>query len=262
MRYTLLEMVQRILAAMDSDEVTGINDTTESAQVALLIEGVYYDLLSEVDLPETGSLFELNSPASGSTPTIFTIPDEIIRLSWVKYDNITTGETYSNWKEVQRMDLKDFLEMTNEYGKIEDTDLFGTFDYSITNGDNTDTIQFFYRKDLQPQWYTSFDDGTLVFNSLDMDVDASYLTKAKTQCWGIIEPTFTQDDNFIPNLDTSQFSLLMNEAKARAFVELKQISNANAEAHARRLRVRLRNTKNKVPGDYRPFRYLPNYGRK
>ena len=38
MRYNLLEMVQRVLAAMDSDEVNSITDTAESVQVALLIE--------------------------------------------------------------------------------------------------------------------------------------------------------------------------------------------------------------------------------
>jgi hypothetical protein len=258
-QYTLLEMVQRILAAMDSDEVNSITDTAEAEQVALLIEGVYYDLLAEHGLPETGTLFQLNE-SSSSTPTLMTLPSEILNLSWVKYNTIDTDtETLPNYTLVDFMCLYDFLEFTNNYRTLDDVD---SFTHNITNGDNTDTITFFHRTDKHPTYYTSFNDGTLIFDSLLIEEDPDNLLKAKTQCWGTIAPTFVQDDNYTPTLDNAQFALLMNEAKARAFVELKQATNLNAEQHARRLRIRMRNTKQKTPNDYRPFHGLPNYGRK
>ncbi len=48
------------------------------------------------------------------------------------------------------------------------------------------------------------------------------LQTSKTLCYGQIIPTFTLEDSFIPDLDDTQFPLLLNEAKAIAFVELKQ----------------------------------------
>lgn len=263
MRYTLLEMVQRILAAMDSDEVNSISDTTESNQVALLIEGVYNDLVAEANLPNVGTIFQLNASGDNDKPTLMTIPDDILSLEWVKYDNLETSEDIDtpNYQLVEYKNIRDFLDLTNNY-RWQDDDIVGTFEHEIDNGDNTDTITFFYLNDRFPTYYTTIDDGTLIFDSYNSDEDTT-LQKSKTQCWGAVTPEFSQSDDFTPHLNALQFALLMNEAKARAFVELKQANNVNAEGHARRLRVRLRNSKRRAPYDSRwPLSSLPNYGRK
>jgi hypothetical protein len=255
MKYTLLEMVQRVLSAMDSDEVNSISDTTESNQVALLIEGVYNDLLAECNFPELGTLFELNASGDNTKPTLMTIPEEISNVEWVKYDVQTEDETLANYQPVAFRCLQEFLSHTNSFRTFDNV---GVLEHSITNGVNTDNIPFYYRSDQGPSIYTSFDDGTLIFDSYDSDVDTT-LQKTKTQCRGSIIPTFSLTDTFTPRLDSAQFSLLMNEAKARAFVELKQANNTNAEGHARRLKIRLRNSKHKAS----PHSIaLPNYGRK
>jgi hypothetical protein len=263
MRYTLLEMVQRILSSMDSDEVNSINDTTESYQVALLIEGVYNDLLAESNLPETGTMFELTQSTDTTKPVLMTVPDDITSLEWVQYNIQADADDYPDFKDIVFKPLKDFLAITYGYSSVADTTIADSFDHSITNNSVTDTITFVYKMNIEPTYYTSFDDGTLIFDSYDNTVDLVQLVKAKTQCWGSISPTFTLTDGFVPRLNQSQSSLLMNEAKARAFVELKQASNTNAEGHARRLRVRLRNSKKKMPNQaLHPLPNLPNYGRK
>jgi hypothetical protein len=262
MRYTLLDMVQRILSAMDSDEVNSISDTTESYQVALLIEGVYNDLLAESNLPETGTMFELTASTDGDKPVLMTVPEDITSLEWVKYNKQEDDDDFTSFYDVCFKPLKDFLAITSAYAGLDDTDIVDEMDHDISNNGTTDTITFTYRTDQAPTYYTSFDDGTLIFDSHNSDLDDT-LQKSKTQCWGSISPTFTLSDTFVPRLNQSQSSLLMNEAKARAFVELKQASNINAEGHARRLRVRLRNSKRKMPHDQRwPLSDLPNYGRK
>jgi hypothetical protein len=263
MRYTLLEMVQRILSSMDSDEVNSINDTTESYQVALLIEGVYNDLLAESNLPEMGTMFELTTSTDTTKPVLMTVPEDITSLEWVQYNVQADADDYPNFKDIVFKPLKEFLALTYTYSGLADLTLASSFDHDITNNSITDTITFVYRMDTEPTYYTSFDDGTLIFDSYDNTVDLVQLVKAKTQCWGSISPTFTLTDGFVPRLNQSQSSLLMNEAKARAFVELKQASNTNAEGHARRLRVRLRNSKKKMPNQaLHPLPNLPNYGRK
>jgi hypothetical protein len=262
MRYTLLEIVQRILASMDSDEVDSISDTTESAQVALLVEGVYYDLVAECNIPTTGTLFELEESGDATVPVKMTIPDPITSVEWVKYNAVTSDDdiTTPNWKTMEFMELEEFHDFTNNYRGMDGAD---TYDLSIDNQDNTDTITFHFLTDRHPTYYTTYNDSILLFDSHDITEDPDYLLQSKTQCWGSIAPEFTQDNSFTPDLNPLQFSLLMNEAKARAFVELKQANNINAEGHARRLRVRLRNSKRRSPYDSNwPLSSLPNYGRK
>lgn len=52
MKQTLLEMVQLILSSIDGEEVNSIDDTVEANQVALIVKSVYYDMLSDISLPE------------------------------------------------------------------------------------------------------------------------------------------------------------------------------------------------------------------
>lgn len=261
MQYTLLEMTQRILAAMDSDEVNSITDTAESVQVALLIEGVYYDLVAECNLPSVGTLFELTASGDNTKPTLMTIPAEVLSLEWVMYNKIESGETFANFQEIKYREVKDFMSFINTNRELDAT-LVTAFTHTVTTSGGTHAIQFLCRKDAQPTWYTSFDDGTLIFDSYDSTLDTT-LQKAKTQCWGSVAPSFTQQDGFTPSLNVAQFSLLMNEAKTRAFIELKQMQNTNAQDHARRGRIRLRNSKRKTPREQPyPLSTLPNYGRK
>jgi hypothetical protein len=50
-KYTLLELTQRILESMDSDEVDSIEDSPESLAVANIIKECYFDILGKLDLP-------------------------------------------------------------------------------------------------------------------------------------------------------------------------------------------------------------------
>jgi len=248
---------------MDSDEVNSINDTTESYQVALLVEGVYNDILAEGNLPEIGTMFELTATTDTSKPTLMTVPEDITSLEWVKYNTQADADTFPTWTDMKFLDLDDFHELMQGYNAEDDTTNVDIFTHTIANNSVTDTITFTIHNDREPAYYTSFDDGTLIFDAYKSTVDLTNLVKSKTQCWGSISPTFTLSDTFVPRLNQSQSSLLMNEAKARAFVELKQANNTNAEGHARRLRIRLRNSKRKMPHDSSwPLSTLPNYGRK
>jgi hypothetical protein len=248
---------------MDSDEVNTINDTTESYQVALLIEGVYNDILAESNLPETGTMFELTASGDANKPVLMTVPSDITSMEWVHYNIQEDADNFPNFRKLIYKPIADFLTLTYAYSTIDDTAVVDTFDHDITTNSITDTLTFLYRKESAPTYYSSFDDGTVIFDSYDATIDTGGLVKSKTQCWGSISPTFSLTDGFVPTLNQSQSSLLMNEAKARAFVELKQANNTNAEGHARRLRIRLRNSKKLMPNEAgHPFPSLPNYGRK
>jgi hypothetical protein len=261
MRYTLIEMVQRILAAMDSDEVNSITDTAESVQVALLIEGCFYDLIAEANLPPVGTFFELTASGDNEKPTLMTVPKEVMSCEWVKYDKQESGDTYEDWTELKFMPIEKFMSRINAY-RSREASTVGAMDQVISTGEGSYTATFMYRNDKQPDVYTTFDDETLIFDSYDSTLDTT-LQATKTQCWGSVIPVFTQTDAFQPDLNAIQESLLMNMAKVRAFEELKQTQYRDGLDHARRNRLRLRSTKKKTPFETpHPLAGLPNYGRK
>jgi hypothetical protein len=69
---------------------------------------------------------------------------------------------------------------------------------------------------------------------------------------------WTVADGFTPDLDARQFTLLLNEAKAQAFIELKQQANPKAEKRARRGWIQAQRTKKNIDR----ATYYNGYGRK
>lgn len=249
---TLLEMVQHILSSMDSDEVNDISDTTESLQVANVIRGSYYDLITDLDLPEHRTLFELTASGDSAKPTLMTIPSTIKAIDWIKYNTKADADTAGNYRTIQQISVEDLITMMQHF-REESTSLIGV--QNITN--NSETFDFIYRKDQDPHYYCVLDDFSLVFDSLDTTKDTT-LQKSKTMCRGKMEPTWTMSNSFTPDINTQQFSLLLNRAKAKAFVELKQAENSDATRETRRQRVINQYQKQKaarVPAVYTAPRY-------
>lgn len=229
MSYTLLEMTQHILSSLDSDEVNSISDTTESLQVAHIIKGSYYDLITDLDLMEHNSLYQLNASGDADKPTLMFTPDNIKRTSWIKYNKQADDDTYPNFSEVTLLSLEDFITMMTN---LRDSSNIGS--QLVSN--NSETFEFIYRSDKDPDYYTVLDDYTLVFDSYDETKDTT-LQKSKTMCSGVAIPIWSMTDNFTPDINSQQFSLLLNRAKTKAFVELKQTENLDAARETRRQRV-------------------------
>lgn len=255
MKDTLLTLVQDILSAMDSDEVNSINDTTESLQVARLVRNTYYDIVDRTGLPEDQTLFNLIPSNNLAQPTLMTVPSNIVHVDWVKYDMRKATDTDSFYEDVKWLPMKTFFDLSDMKRETDPT----TMRTTLTVGSNL--VPFFYTNNAAPQYYTSYDDNTILFDAYDAEVDST-LQGSKTQCHGKLTEIFSVVDSFIPPLNDAQFSLLRNEAKALAFAELKQAQHARAEGTARRLWTSLQRTQRQVEGKTREFDRLPNYGRK
>lgn len=254
MRFSLLDMVQEILSSMDSDEVNSISDTVESNQVALLIRGVYYDIATDIGLPEHETLFELNASGDITKPCLMSVPANVVTMRSLKYDTREPEEQYANWKEVIYKPFPEFLQWIDIYRSYDE----GVGEQVISF--NGETFPLMYRNDRWPSFYTTADDQQIIFDSYRADVDST-LVKNKTMCMGNVYPIFSLTDDFVPDLDPSQFSLLRNKAKYRAFNELKQQQNEEAFFEARRQKVIVQKRKRKTP-DEPEIRKLPNYGRR
>lgn len=255
MKYTLLDMVQTVLSEMDSDEVNSINDNVEAQQVAKIIRTTYFDLVANLMPPENFTQFQLEASGSASKPTLMTRPSNVNTIEWVKYNKIQDGETASNFRLLTFMPNNEFFQMMDSLNTDEDE--VATFSHTI----GTSTFNIPYRNDKSPDYYTTFDDNTLLFDSYDSEVDTT-LQKTKTRCYGLVGETFSLSDSYIPTLDDQQFSLLLNQAIRRAFVVMKQVEHPVALEEVKRQRVSFQRTKKAVKDPLENYRRLPIIGRK
>lgn len=238
-KQTLLELVQSTLAAMDSDEVNSIGDTVESYDIALLFRDLYYDISVELNLVAHETLFELTQSGDSAQPTLMYLPDNVSQLNWVKYDNKEATDTNSNYIDVYYTKFNDFF--VGQSSLREDTTGVGEMTFCM----NEEDFNVMYRTDAFPTKFTAIGNQIILFDAINQDEDTT-LQKDKTMCGGLVYPTFTLEDSFIPDLDVAQFPYYRNRAKVRAFAEKKQVQNAEAASEARTQKVLMQKRKNRI----------------
>lgn len=253
--YSVLRIAQLIAASMDSEEINSINDTQESQQIALLLESVYYDCVTDINFPELSVLFQLNASGDSSKPTLMLVPEDITLVKNIRYNIIQDGETYANWKELEPMPFADFIMYQNGL-RNKDSDV-AELDFELDG----ETFQIMYKTDRDPRFYTSVKNKYIIFDAYDSSIEST-LQKTKTLCEGTRFPRFILDDNFVPPFDPTQFSYYINKAKSRAFIELKQTQNPEAAGEARRQKVIMQKRKRRTPDIAEVFKVKARFGRK
>lgn len=254
-KYTLLEVVQIILSSLDSDEVNSITDTTESMQAVRIAKQAFLNISSRANLPEAKTLFELNASLDPNLPILMYLPQTIQTIDWIKYNKQTVTDTLPNFLTVDYVCLEDFFERMHYLNLNDPNTVQGTL---TTNG--SDSITLFWKNNIAPSYWTTFDDRTLIFDSYDNTVDTT-LQKTKSLAYGLQSSVFTESDSFVPDLDETQHQLWLNEAKSLAWAELKQTAHQKAEQEVRKGWVSLQKTKRNVPSKISELSRLPNYGR-
>jgi len=256
MKYTLLELTQRVLSSIKGEEINSISDTAESLAVVDIIKECYATLIAQQDFPEQKTLFSLVSSGDSNKPVLMTIPEDAYGIEWLKYNGVASGDTDPVWQDVKYLQLKDFLDYTQQFNTSE-TDVSSM---SITLGDST--ISFKYRSDGAPKYFTTIDDNQLLFDSYDTAVDST-LQSSKTIAYGL-RISWTTADTYTPDLDSQQFAILLKDAKAMAWQELKSVDNVAAARQGRDLRIAAEYKKTRA--NYKNMGYYydqyPNYGRK
>lgn len=233
-KLTLLDMVQNILSALDSDPVDSIDETVEAVQVAELVKEAYFELLSQRDWPFLFVLDKLQALGDVNNPTKMKIPDDWNKVKWIKY----------NKKEVQWIDPETFNDIISN---------------RVAQAGVIDSNGFVINQD--PQYWTSYDDTYVVFDGYNSSVDTT-LQASKSVLYGTKQATWTHVDSFIPNIPEKFFPTLLAEAKSQAFVNLKQQSNAREERKATRGRMAMRNEAWRNENGEIKYNTLVNYGRK
>lgn len=254
MKMTLLDLTQSILSSLSSDEINSISDTSESLQVAEILKQTYFNILARSKLPMQQELFQLNASTDEDLPVLMYRPDNVAKMDWVKYYDESESSSPPQYKYVTILPVTQFLDAVNSFNTDEaDVDTF-TF---TANGKS---FTFNFKNAKQPQFCTVIENYYVIFDGFDLSIDTT-LQSSKTECWGEVLPVWNNVDDFIPDLDDQQFPLLLNEAKALAFYELKQQPHAKAEQEARRQWGTLQKDKSLID---KPsyFDQLPNFGRR
>lgn len=254
MARSLLDYTQDILSSLDGDEVNSIGDTVESRQVVSLIKQCYEELVIRADLNEHYGLFELIPSNTSEKPTLMYRPDNVLSILWLKYNCETEDNEDDAFKKVDFLPLDIFLDRMHTLSASADN--VGTFTHTV----DSDSLTFFYLNDKAPQYYTTFDDSTLIFDSFDSEVDTT-LQKTKTLAYGKKSQEWQEIDTFIPFLDEDVAALLLHEAKALCFAEMKQVAHDRAERSASRLWGISQRNKRGVNQDRTELDRAPNYGR-
>jgi hypothetical protein len=246
-KMTLLEMTQDILSDMDSDEVNSINDSVESLQVAQIIKTTYYNIIDGRDYDFLYELFQLDASGTSSRPTHMRLPENIIDLKYIKYNCKTLTDTKDKYLKIKYLMPEDFMEVVDSRDSSKS---------NVTVVTDPTGISINVMNDKAPEYFTSFDDENLVFDSYDSQVDST-LQNNKTQCHGKRSVAFTLLDTFTPDLPVQMFSYLLAEAKSTAFVTLKQMPNAKAEQISNSQKRRMSQDAWRVKNGI----HYPNYGR-
>lgn len=249
MKMTLLAMVQDILNDMTSDQVSDINDTIESAQVTQFIKTTYYDLVAELGISGHSEVFQLTAFGDTSNPTKLKMADNVSEMFWLKYNKKLTAGAADDYKEVKYMSPLEFVEHCNKRDST-------ASNVQKVTGQGIDIL---IRNDLAPTYWTTFDDDIIVMDSYDVSLENS-LQQSKTQAYGILEPTWTQSNTFVPDLPANLFPLFLSRAKLTCQAKIKSIQDPLEQYKERKLKVRYQTTKRRA----KESRYLegPDYGRK
>ncbi len=241
---------------MDSDEVNSVSDTTESLQVADCAETVYNDLILSADLPEQYRFFGLTASTDSDLPIVMYLPEHYETLDWVKYkrtlEDDDSGLLY--WTLLKPILFDEYLKRQDGLNSLDDN--VSQMDLTI----NGQTMEILYYNDRSPDWYTTFNDDTVLFSSFDSAVEDT-LQHSKTLCYGQYTTQFLNLDEFTPSFNSNVHQIWLHETIALASARMRQVTDMKAEKGARKGWIKLQDMKQAInTGSY--YNRLPNYGRK
>lgn len=246
-KMSLIEIVQDILSDLDSDEVSSIDDTVEATQVAQIVKATYQAMMSNRNWPHQKRLLSLTPSGDDTLPTHMTMQEEIKEMVGIKYNCAKVTDTRRLYQPIHWVEPDDFLRISNGRNSND-------ANVDIIVDDNG--VELLIINNQAPRYYTSFNDNTLIFDAFDSAVDDT-LQASKMQATAYVMLEWVHTDDAIPDLPAEAFTALLEEAKSRCFVKLKQQQDPTAATEARRQQAWLSRKAWRAAGGVK----YPSYGR-
>lgn len=208
MAVTFLDIINKVLTAIDALPVSQIDDTVESEQVADIVRRAYDDLLTHRDwefLRKEGTL----TPTYDKPNTMY-LPDDCMNALLIKYDK----------KEIKYLDPIEFRALI---------DLRNTASSNV----NLDGIY----TDRNPTYYTSFDGFIITFDAYNSN-DSANLLESKSYVYYTREPNELFGANDVPDMPKRMYNVLVDYAISLAMNELKN-DTQNALLYERKYKTAL-----------------------
>lgn len=245
MKKSVIDIVQDMLNDTDGDEVNSIDDTAEATQAAYILRSTFENIVtnSTIDFYRRGIQFDGVSDLTH--PNYLKLPVEVQQIELVKYDCST--DVGAKFKTIQYLYPDEFLARQN---------MLDTTKPNVQKVRDYDGIVYYVQNDKAPEFWTSFDDKYLVFDSFDTSVEDT-IHKNKTQGIAYINPKFDIRDDYVPDLPSDMFPYLISEAKAAFASKIRQARSEEDEKWATLHRRRMSRKSWQAKGGIR----TPNYGR-
>lgn len=242
---SVLDIVQDMLNDTDGDEVNSIDDTTESMQAAYILRSTYYNVITNTEIDYFRRAVQVDGVSDLDHPNYLKLPDDIQELVEVQYD--VSKDARLRFEPVHYLYPDEFLARQNRLASDKD---------NVEKVRDWDGMVYLITNDQPPRYWTSFDDQYIVFDSYNKDVEDT-IHKNKTQAVAYISPSFSLDNDAIPDLPADMFPYLISEAKAAFAAKIRQERSAMDEKWSTLHRRRMSRKNWQAKGGIR----TPNFGR-
>lgn len=227
-KFTLIQVVQKAMEALGSDEVNSISDAVEATQIAQIAQDSYYELLNQREWPHLMKLKQLESVADADLPNYLRIPDDTVRIDSIKYDNTDPNDSTSGAliqiDEVQWCEPSVFLDMTQKRN---------TESSSVSTITDRDGVRYHIYTDQNPKYWTSFDDEYIVFDAYQVSIEST-VQGNKSQMLCKVIPDFVIADATVADAPAHFFQTWIAEIKSTAMLYIRQEVSPKDEQRARR----------------------------
>jgi hypothetical protein len=248
-KLTVLDVVQTYLDYVDGFEVDSIFDSDESMQCATIAEHMYYTVIDKYkDFQFKSNIDTLEGLGDTNTPALMKIPDRVsyVQYARVQYNVSTTGGV--KYKNVKWLAPDDFLDYIN--GRT--TEINGAEEMVVND------VPLVVLNNRFPEYFTSFDDQYVVFDSYNKDYDST-LQEDKTQVISQSSDSFIKDDSFVIPLPDWAHSGYQDLVISEAAQALRQMDIPSASMRARKFLAELQMQQIRLGKKYNTKR---SYGRR
>ena len=213
MKLTLLQVINYYMDHTDGFRISTIDDGIEAQQVASIAEKVFYDLNNDVfGNSKLESLVQLEALADNLKPNYLKLPDDALDIR----DDVVLYNTSKDNAEIEMTEIA-YL------SPLEFLNLIGKKKVSTTNQVVTDFNGYKMTIDNNkaPQYFTSFDDSYLVFDSFNSAVDST-LQQSKSGVITTIQKSFVPSDTYIIDFPEWFHTTYLNQVMAEASAALRE----------------------------------------